>query len=352
MEADGEKLTEAVLWQADKAGKVRCGLCNQRCVIEKGKLGRCGVRRNIGGVLYSLNYSKLCSANPDPIEKKPLFHFQPGSRSFSVAAMGCNFRCDYCQNWQISQFAIENGHIEGQAISPEQLVDAARRTSCSSIAYTYSEPTVFMELCNDTGRLAKQHGLTNVFVSNGYITAEAIDFAADWLDGINVDLKAFTDDYYRRHCKANLQPVLDTISHIAGRTSIWMEITTLLVPDENDSDEELQRLADFIVTTAGPGTPWHISRFHPQYLYMDSVATPIEILERACEIGKKAGLHYVYLGNVPGSEGESTFCYNCGATLIKRIGYTIEANNIKNGCCPNCGTQIAGFELQKQRNHD
>jgi len=340
-----ENLKKAVLWETSEDKKVRCKLCNHRCLIDEGKLGRCCVRKNIGGVLYSLNYYKVCSANPDPIEKKPLFHFQPGTSSFSIATMGCNFRCEFCQNWQISQAAIEDGRIDGQPISPERIVDSAVRTGCKSIAYTYTEPTVFMELCADCGRLAKEKGLANVFVSNGYQTTEAIDFAKDWLDGINVDLKSFSDDYYKRLCKARLQPVLDTISYIAKQTNIWIEITTLLVPGENDSEDELKKLADFIVSKAGPDVPWHISRFHPQYKFLDSVPTPLESLERAEQIGKAAGLHYAYLGNVPGAKSESTFCYKCGKMLIERFGYHITTNHITNSCCPDCGTKIAGFEL-------
>jgi pyruvate formate lyase activating enzyme len=346
MELGKENLKKAVLWEpSGEDKKVRCKLCAHQCVIGDGKLGRCCVRRNIDGVLFSLTYDKVCSANPDPIEKKPLFHFQPGTQSFSIATMGCNFRCEFCQNWQISQAAVENGRIDGQAISPEQIISAAVRSGCKSIAYTYTEPTVFMELCADCGRLAKKHGLTNVFVSNGYQTREAIDFAGEWLDGINVDLKAFNEDYYKRLCKARLQPVLDTIRYIAKHTNIWLEITTLLVPGENDSEDGLKKLADFIVTEADPGVPWHISRFHPQYKYLDSTSTPVTSLERAEEIGKAAGLHYVYLGNVPGSKSESTFCYNCGRILIERFGYNIAANHIENSCCPDCGTEIAGFEL-------
>jgi pyruvate formate lyase activating enzyme len=338
-------LKKAVLWEPGEEKKVRCKLCNHRCTIDDGKLGRCCVRQNVDRVLYSLNYDKVCSANPDPIEKKPLFHFQPGTRSFSVATMGCNFRCEFCQNWQISQAAIERGRINGEPITPEQIVEGAVRNRCKSIAYTYTEPTVFMELCNDCGRLGKERGLTNVFVSNGYMTTEAIDFAADWLDGINVDLKAFSKDYYKRLCGARLQPVLDTISYIAKETNIWLEITTLLVPGENDSEDELKKLTDFIVTDAGPDVPWHISRFHPQYKYLDSLPTSMSSMERAFEIGQSAGLHYIYLGNVPGAKFESTFCYDCGRMLIERIGYKIAVNNIEDSKCPGCGTEIAGFEL-------
>jgi pyruvate formate lyase activating enzyme len=342
----GERgLKHAVLWEAAADKKVRCGLCGFRCAIDDGKLGHCCVRKNVGGMLYSLNYDRVCAANADPIEKKPLFHFQPGTYTFSVATPGCNFQCEFCQNWQISQSAVEDGRIDGQAISPEQIVSAAVRGGCRSIAYTYTEPTVFMELCHDCGRLGKQHGLDNVFVSNGYMTAEAVDFASAWLDGMNVDLKAFSDDYYRRLCKARLQPVLDTIGHIARNTDIWLEVTTLLVPDENDSEDELKQLADFLVSNVGPDVPWHISRFHPQYKCADARITPLESLRRAEQIGKEAGLRYVYLGNVPGAPSESTFCYQCGCLLIERTGFHVAANHIVDSKCPDCGTEIAGFEL-------
>jgi pyruvate formate lyase activating enzyme len=340
-----ELFKEAVLWCPAEGGRVQCYLCNFHCLIGDGKLGHCSVRKNIGGKLYSLNYGKICAANPDPIEKKPLYHFQPGSRSFSIATVGCNFRCEFCQNWQISQAALETGRIEGESTSPEQIVTAAVRTGCKSIAYTYTEPTIFMELCNDCARPARERGLANVFVSNGYMTREAIDFAADWLDAINVDLKAFSDDYYKRLCVARLQPVLDSIAYIAKQTKIWIEITTLLLPGQNDSEEELKRLVDFLVTEAGPDVPWHISRFYPQYKYTDSAPTPMESMQRAEQIGKAAGLRYVYLGNVAGTKSENTYCYSCRRMLIERVGYRIAANHIRDSKCPQCGTQIAGVGL-------
>ncbi len=337
-------LKEAVLWEPLKEKQVQCNLCEWRCRINDGNKGFCKVRKNIDGVLYSLNYDKICALNVDPIEKKPLFHFQPGSKSFSVACIGCNFRCEFCQNWQISQMAYETETIDGEKVSPEKIVDAAVRDDCKSIAYTYTEPTIFMELCHETGRLAKEKGLKNVFVSNGYMTKEAIDFSKEWLDGINIDLKAFDDKFYRRLCKARLQPVLDTIKYIAKESDIWMEITTLIVPGQNDSEEELTELTKFIANEAGVDVPWHISRYFPAYHYKNK-ATAIEELEMAEEIGKKAGLRYIYLGNVPGSAAESTFCYNCGQKVIERLGYRLNKKNLEDSRCAKCGTEIAGVEL-------
>jgi len=344
MASETADLKQAVLFEPESDGRVKCDLCNFRCDISDGKLGHCCVRKNIGGALYSLVYDKVCAATDDPIEKKPLFHFQPGTRSFSISTPGCNFRCDFCQNWQISQQALE-GSVHGTSISPEAIVAAALDSNCSSIAYTYTEPTIFMELACDTGRLARKAGLKNIFVSNGYMTTRAIDYAGDFLDGINIDLKAFTDDYYKKFCKARLDPVLDTIKYIAKKTDIWMELTTLVIPGENDSDDELKRLAEFIVTETGPDTPWHVSRFYPIYHMADKDPTSAGILARAIEIGKAAGLRYIYVGNLPGSKAESTYCYSCGDLLIDRRGYIISKNKIVEGCCPKCGTAVAGFDL-------
>lgn len=335
---------EAVLWEARDGQKVRCILCQWRCLINPGQLGRCRVRKNINGTLFSLNYVKICAANPDPIEKKPLFHFQPASQSFSIAAPGCNFQCVFCQNWQISQ-SPGDGVINGQAYPPDAIVQAAIKTDCTSIAYTYTEPTVFMELCAETATAAKKKGLSNIFVSNGYMTPEAIDFARGWLDGINVDLKAFTDKFYRDLCKARLKPVLETLEYLAHKTDIWLEITTLLVPGQNDGPEELRQIAEFIAEKLSPDVPWHISRFFPQYHLTDAAPTAQAELEQAYEIGKAAGLRYVYVGNLPGNRAESTWCYRCGTLLIERVGYQVRHNSVKDAHCSQCNAEIAGVGL-------
>ena len=339
------QLKRAVLWEPAEDKKVRCGLCHWKCIIADGGLGRCHVRKNIDATLFSLNYDKLCAASSDPIEKKPLFHFQPGSKSFSIAAPGCNFQCVFCQNWQISQMPHQQNVLDGSACSPEKIVLTALQSGCQSIAYTYTEPTIFMELCSETAELAKKKGLKNIFVSNGFMSIEAVDFAKPWLDGINIDLKAFTEKYYRDLCKARLAPVLETIRTIAQKTDIWLELTTLVVPGKNDSDDELQSIAEFIAKEVSVDTPWHVSRFYPQYHMTDRMPTESKDLKRAYDIGREAGLRYVYVGNLPGDRAESTFCYSCGALLIERQGYQVLQNHIEDHCCPQCGAEIAGFGL-------
>jgi pyruvate formate lyase activating enzyme len=344
-----EKLKEAMLWEAEGAPKVRCRLCNFRCHIPPGQTGVCRVRKNIDGTLYSLNYNNVCSAAIDPIEKKPLFHYQPGSRSFSVSALGCNFQCDFCQNWQISQLPRMQDGLNGQTYPPEAIVEAAVKNRCRNISYTYTEPTVFMELCYECGVLARKKGLGNVFVSNGYMTTEAVDVMREFVDAINVDLKAFTEEFYRERCKAKLQPVLDTLIYIARQTDIWLEVTTLVIPGLNDTDEELRAIAAFIAEKLGEQVPWHISRFHPQYKQTDTAATPAETLTRAYDFGREAGLRYVYTGNLPGHGHESTVCHECDTLLIERFGFSIDQYNLKNGACPGCGTKLAGKELGKDK---
>lgn len=332
---------DAMLWEALDGQQVRCELCGHQCVIRAGQYGICRVRRNVDGKLKSLNYSAVCALNVDPIEKKPLFHFLPGTQSLSVAAPGCNFQCEFCQNWQISQSPRNGRGIGGQAVSPEQIVTAARNYDCKSISYTYTEPTVFFELAYDSGKLAHEQGIKTCFVSNGFLTPRAVETIAPYLDAINVDLKAFRDETYRRIMKARLQPVLTALKALVA-AGIWVEITTLIVPEMNDSDEELRDIATFIATELGPAVPWHVSRFHADYKMTDRRSTPIETLERACGIGAEAGLKYIYSGNVPGHARENTRCCACGQTVIYRMGFSVRGTELADGACGKCGEKIEG----------
>ena len=329
-----------MLWEPVGEGRVRCKLCAHRCQIAPGRRGLCMVRENRDGTLYTLVYDRIISQALDPIEKKPLFHFLPSSPALSIATVGCNFRCEFCQNWEISQYPREHeGAILGERIGPEELVAQAVSAGAPIIAYTYTEPTVFFELAYEAARLAAQRGIKNVFVSNGYMTEEAAREIAPYLDGINIDLKSFSDDFYRRHCGASLQPVLDTIERMVS-LEVWVEVTTLVIPGWNVSEEELSWLAEFL-RGVSPDIPWHISRFIPAYRVYDRPPTPVGTLRRAREIGLSAGLRYVYLGNVPG-EGEDTQCPGCGAILIRRHGFYVMENRLQEGRCPDCGTEIAG----------
>jgi len=333
-------MKQALFQEAKEGKKVRCGLCCHRCLILPGKRGLCAVRENRDGVLYSLVYDKIIAQNIDPIEKKPLFHFQPGSRSYSIATPGCNFRCKHCQNADISQLPHDHaGMILGEEVTPSAIVEAALRHRCASISYTYTEPTIYFELAYDTARLAVEAGLKNVFVTNGYITPEALQTIRPWLHAANIDLKGFSEDFYGHICGARLQPVLDSIK-LYKELGIWIEITTLVIPGHNDSDEELKGIARFI-RSVGEDIPWHVSRFHPTYKLIDQPVTPLETLKRASRIGIEAGLRYVYEGNVPG-EGEDTMCWNCKKTLIERMGYIIAKNTVEGGTCGYCGAKIEG----------
>ena len=335
------ELHEAMAYEKLDEQKVRCELCGHRCVILEGEYGRCRVRRNVAGRLRSLTYGLVVAVNADPIEKKPLFHYLPGTTSLSIAAPGCNFQCEFCQNWQISQSPRADSQVRGRAASPEQIVTAARTHNCASISYTYTEPTVFFEMAYDTARLAAERGIGNCFVSNGFMTPRAIEMIAPYLDAINVDLKAFRDETYRRVMKARLDPVLTALKALAA-AGIWVEVTTLIVPEMNDSPEELRDIARFIADELGPGVPWHVSRFHGDYKMTNCAATPVETLELACRIGAEQGLRYIYSGNVPGHADERTRCPACGELLIDRRGYTIEANHLANGACFKCGEKIEG----------
>jgi len=319
---------------------VKCFLCAHHCIIKNGKRGICYVRKNVDGTLYSLVYGKVVSMNIDPIEKKPLFHFLPASTSFSIATVGCNFHCLHCQNFEISQYPKEHGgDIIGQNITPEAIVESAEKYGCQSISYTYTEPTIFFEFAYDCARLAHEKGLKNVFVSNGYIGPEATRVIRPYLDGINVDLKG-NAEHYNKICGAKLEPVKETIK-LMHELGVWVEVTTLIIPDYNDSDEDLREIAEFI-KSVDPSIPWHVTQFYPTYKLTYKPRTPMKTLRRAQGIGLEVGLKYVYEGNIPGEGGENTYCHICKRLLIKRFGYTILENNIKEGRCPGCGIEIKG----------
>jgi pyruvate formate lyase activating enzyme len=336
---------EALLYDRAADRSVRCRLCSHRCRIAPGGSGLCGVRQNREGILHTLVYGRLVAGHVDPIEKKPIFHLLPGSLSYSIATVGCNFRCRFCQNADIAQMpADQQGRIEGRPVLPEQVVASALENGCRSIAYTYTEPTVFLEFALETARLARRSGLFNVWVSNGYLTAEALALIGPLLDAANIDLKSFSERYYTAFCGARLAPVLETLRGIKA-LGILLEVTTLVVPGLNDGDAELRALAGFIAGDLGPETPWHVSRFHPTYRLLDRPATPRATLERARGIGLQAGLRHVYTGNLPGEAGEKTICPVCRELLIDRCGFQVTANRLRRGCCPRCRTPLHGLGL-------
>ena len=333
-------MKHAMFQESKEEKKVLCNLCSHRCLIAPGKRGVCAVRENRDGTLYSLVYDKIIARNVDPIEKKPLFHFQPGSLSYSIAAPGCNFRCKHCQNADISQLPLDRGDlVAGESVSPSVIVESALKRGCASISYTYTEPTIYLELAYDTARLAAAAGLKNVFVTNGYITPEALGTIKPYIHAANIDLKAFSDDFYKKICGARLKPVLDAIA-LYREFEIWIEITTLIIPGHNDSDEELKRIAHFI-KCLDEDIPWHVSRYHPTYKMLDQPATPVETIARARQIGLDAGLRYVYGGNVPG-QGEDTICWSCKKTVIKRFGFSVRHNMVQEGKCGFCSAPING----------
>ena len=333
-------MKEAYLYKKKDAHEVRCLLCSHNCLIKEGSRGICGVRENQRGTLVSLVYGKVIARHADPIEKKPLFHFLPGSRSYSIATVGCNFKCLFCQNADISQMPTDDNQIIGEDMPPKGIVDDALASRSASISYTYTEPTIYFELALDTARLAVSNGVRNVFVSNGYMTEDCLKEIYPDLHGANVDLKSYNDRFYKELCGAKLAPVLNTLETMK-KMEIWLEVTTLLVPGQNDSRGELQDLAKFLVDL-DPNIPWHISRFHPTYRLTDIRPTPPESIHMAKDIGYEAGLKYVYTGNLPGDEGEKTFCHDCGELLIDRTGFFIRKNKMKDHHCPQCGADIPG----------
>ncbi len=330
---------EASLYEKRPGGGVRCMLCNHYCVIGEGRRGICGVRECRDGRLLSLVFDRVVSLGVDPVEKKPLFHFLPGTLSLSLATVGCNFRCEFCQNFSISQLPHAGGPIPGDPITPEALAALAVSRGCPSISYTYTEPTVFYELTRETGLSARSKGLRNIYVTNGYMSREAIREMQDFLDAANVDLKSFSDDFYRHFCSARLEPVLDSIRalHQAG---VWLEITTLVIPGRNSDPRELRQIAEFIASV-DPNIPWHVSAFHPDYRMTDAPRTSAALLEKACALGEAAGLRYVYGGNIPGHPSESTRCPACRRVLVERTGFRVARNALRRPECPHCHEPVA-----------
>ncbi len=313
-----------------------CLLCRHACELKEGQVGVCGVNKNVDGELKTLVYGHPIALNVDPVEKKPLYHLLPGSKVLSFGTVGCNFKCPFCQNWDISQTDIINEDIE---VSPEQMVELALKEGASAIAYTYNEPTIFYPYAKDIGILAKEKGLKNIFVSNGFETPEIIEDMSTWLDAANIDLKSWDDAYYKKVLKGGLEAVKDTLRRMV-KAGIWVEVTTLLIEGENDSDTTLEEMANFIANDLGVDVPWHLSAFYPNYKMSEHQATGIDTLQRAERIGKKAGLKHIYLGNVP--IAGNTYCPECDTLLIDRTGYNVTTNRLKEGSCPHCSKPIAG----------
>jgi pyruvate formate lyase activating enzyme len=334
-------LHDALLYDALDADQVQCKLCAHRCLIREGTRGICRVRENRNGKLFTHVYGNLIAENVDPIEKKPLYHFMPGSLAYSIATPGCNFRCGWCQNWQISQMPREMQMPDRKRVMPESVVERAINANCQTIAYTYTEPTIFFEYSLDTARLAHEEGLTNVYVTNGFMTPEMLAVIGPYLDGANVDIKAFSEESYRSLIGGNLKPVLESCRKMKSM-GIWLEITTLIVPGVNDNLDELEGLASFIYHDLGAETPWHLSRFYPQYKMADSKPTEESLLYHTKAMGESMGLNYVYLGNVFGCI--QTKCKECGHTLISRNGYTTQMSGLdEKGSCKKCGTILDGY---------
>ena len=328
-----------------EAPRVQCHLCSHFCVIHEGQRGKCGVRINERGILKTMVYAYPAALNVDPVEKKPLYHFLPGTRTFSLGTMGCNMACSFCQNASLSQPPRLGQEIRGNFMAPADLVATAQETGSESISYTYSEPTVFFELVEDTARLARQKGLSNILVTNGFMSPSCLDTLGTAQTGLiqaaNVDLKAFTEAFYVEQCGARLAPVLENMKHMR-ELGWWLEITTLLIPGLNDSPAELAEMAGFIATHLGVDTPWHLSRFHPDHQMLDRPTTPRGTLLAAREIGQAAGLRYVYIGNIAGPDFGVTLCPGCHKALIDRQGFTVTANTLQNGTCPGCDVAISG----------
>ena len=342
--ASARTVREASFYEKREGRKVACFLCRHHCLIPDGKRGICCVRENQGGTLYTLVYGNPCAWHVDPIEKKPLYHFFPGSKAFSIATVGCNFRCLHCQNHEISQLPRERRQDRGLPHGPGGRRRGSEAAGCRSISYTYTEPTMFYEYASDIARLAKAAGIYNNFVTNGYIEAKPLEAIRPYLDAANIDLKSMSDGFYRKVCGAKLKGVLASIKTYKS-LGIWVELTTSIIPKYNDSEDEFARIAAFIRDEVGVETPWHVSAFYPTYKLKDSFPTPAETLIAAREIGLEAGLRYVYTGNIPGIDGENTYCYACKKPVITRSGFTVTGSDLEDGHCRFCKAKIDGVGL-------
>lgn len=331
--------TPALLWRPLEDATLQCLLCAHFCRIEDGGRGQCGVRENRGGKLFTLSHDRVAALNLDPVEKKPLFHFLPGTTTLSLGTQGCNLACLFCQNASLSQPPRLGAAPQGNHIPPQEIVRLTRKSKTASVAYTYSEPTIFFELMRETAILAREEGLANIMVSNGFQSPQCLDELKNLIQAANVDLKSFRDEFYRDICSARLGPVLKNLAHMK-KLDWHLEVTSLVIPEINDSDRELTDIARFVRDELGRDTPWHVSRFHPCHQMLEHRPTPLDTLKRAYDIGRGEGLHHVFVGNVPNSGLENTFCPGCGQMVVERSGFTILRDRLLRGACPGCGQVI------------
>ncbi len=332
---------EAMLYEKLPNSRVRCNICQWRCTIGPDKLGVCRMYHHQDGVLYNMNYAKVSSVAADPIEKKPLFHFFPGTLAFSLGSWGCNFHCQDCQNWEISCSEIGEPRRGPQELQPQAAVELAKQYKCAGIAWTYNEPTIWFEYTLDSAKLAKENELYTVYVTNGYITPEALDTIGPYLDAWRVDIKGFSDSLYRNLAKiTHWRGILEVAKRAKEKWNMHVEVVTNIIPTMNDDDQQLEGIADWIRDELGELTPWHVTRFHPNYQMTHLPPTPVSTLEHACDIGKKAGLKFVYAGNVPGHKAENTICYSCDKLIVQRFGYQTEVVGLEGSKCQFCGAEL------------
>ncbi|RME21493.1 MAG: AmmeMemoRadiSam system radical SAM enzyme, partial [Deltaproteobacteria bacterium] len=340
--SDRRFVREAAHYKKLDHKRIECRLCPRHCQVADQETGWCGVRTNDGGTYYTEVFGRPVTIHNDPIEKKPLFHFKPGSLALSLSTAGCNFECQFCQNWEISQFRPEQVPARYGFVPPEALVDAAKRRGSASIAFTYGEPVVFFEYMLATARVSKAEGVPGVMISNGYIEPEPMKQLCEVLGAVKVDFKAYSEDFYKKWCRGKLKPVLETMK-LVKRRGVWLEMVHLTIPTLNDDEEQTKRLCGWVLENLGPDVPLHFTRFHPTYKLNNLPPTPVSTLERQYRIAKDAGIHFPYVGNVPGHEGENTYCPSCGKLLIKRVGFSVLRNEVESGKCPGCNGKIPGI---------